>query len=197
MTGSRPRYGLLISACGAVALAIAVFLPWYGVSFTPHGIALAEQYGDEAAAQFGNATLQSYMSSVHASFATLAGHEFTSLSAHQALSNLNVLILILAGIGCAIALLALAGMASLDGSRAPLALLGALAAICVLYRMVDPPSPAGELLALSLREGAWIALLGALAMIGGALLPEPAAGGGRQADTESILAELSGWTPEA
>jgi hypothetical protein len=197
MTGSRPRYGLLISACGAVALAIAVFLPWYGVSFTPHGIALAEQYGDEAAAQFGNATLQSYMSSVHASFATLAGHEFTSLSAHQALSNLGVLILILAGIACAIALLALAGVASPDGSRVPLALLGALTAICVLYRMVAPPSPAGELLALSLRGGAWIALLGALAMVGGSLLGEPAAGGRHAADTERMLAELSGWTPEA
>jgi hypothetical protein len=199
MSGSGPRYGLLVSASGAVALAIAVFLPWYGVSFTAHGLALAERFGDQAAAQFGNATLQSYMSQAHASFAALAGHELGSLSAHQALSTLNVVILILAGAGIALSLLALSGAYSADASRAPLALLGAVAAICVLYRMIDPPSPSGELLALSLREGVWIALIGALAMLGGALVPAAAGGGeGRHAaDPERMFAELSGWTPEA
>ena len=50
MTGDRPRYGLLVSAFGAVVLAVAVFLPWYGVSFTAAGIAFAQQAGDQAAA---------------------------------------------------------------------------------------------------------------------------------------------------
>ena len=55
MAGDRPRYGLLISALGAILLAVSVFLPWYGVSFTATGLAYAQQIGDQAAAQFGNA----------------------------------------------------------------------------------------------------------------------------------------------
>ena len=52
-------------------LAVSVFLPWYGVSFTADGLAFAQQAGDQAAAQFGNATLQGYMSSFHASLSRL------------------------------------------------------------------------------------------------------------------------------
>ena len=130
MTGDRPRYGLLVSAFGAIVLAVAVFLPWYGVSFTAAGIAFAQQAGDQAAAQFGNATLQSYMGEHHATLSTLAGHQFTALSAHQALKDLNVVLLLLAGVAIVIALLALAGAgfssaSSPDGHRGPLALLGA------------------------------------------------------------------------
>jgi hypothetical protein len=51
-------------------------------------------------------------------------------------------------------------------------LLGVVAVVCVLFRMVDPPAPAGDFLALSLREGAWLALLGSAAMVAGSLLPE-------------------------
>ena len=155
----------------ARSLAISVFLPWYGVSFTAHGIAFAQQVGNQVASQFGNATLQSYMASLHASLSGLAGHEFISLSAHQALKTLNVVLLIAGGLGCVIALFALAGSTSGEANRGSLALLGALAAACVLYRMIEPPSPAGDMLSLSLREGAWLALLGAVAMIAGALWP--------------------------
>jgi hypothetical protein len=107
MTGDRPRYGLLVSAFGAIVLAVAVFLPWYGVSFTVAGIAFAQQAGDQAAAQFGNATLQSYMGEFHANLSSLAGHQFTALSAHQALKDLNVVLLLLVGVAIVIALLAL------------------------------------------------------------------------------------------
>jgi hypothetical protein len=69
MVGDRPRYGLLISALGAIVLAVSVFLPWYGVSFTADGLAYAQQIGDQAAAQFGNATLQSYLGEFHANLA--------------------------------------------------------------------------------------------------------------------------------
>jgi hypothetical protein len=67
----------------------------------------------------------------------------------------------------------------------------------VLYRLVDPPVPAGEYLATSLRPGAWLALLGSLAMVAGGLWPrrlgstevsEPLASG--------TWSGLSGWTPE-
>src|SRR5271167_4444646 len=202
MAGDRPRYGLLISALGAIVLAVSVFLPWYGVSFTAAGIAFAQQAGDQAAAQFGNATLQSYMGEFHANLSSLAGHQFTALSAHQALKDLNVVLLLLAGVAIVIALLALAGAgfssaSAPDGHRAPLALLGIVAAACVLFRIIDPPAPAPGFLALSLREGAWLALLGSAAIIVGALWPENL--GSRDpsdAKLESAWSGLSGWTPE-
>ena len=99
MAGDRPRYGLLVSALGAVVLAVSVFLPWYGVSFTAAGLAYAQQIGDQAAAQFGNAALQSYLGELHTNLSSLAGHQFTALSAHQALKDLNVVLLLLAGRG--------------------------------------------------------------------------------------------------
>jgi len=199
MAGDRPRYGLLISALGAIVLAVSVFLPWYGVSFTAAGLAFAQQAGDQAAAQFGNATLQSYMGEFHANLSSLAGHQFTALSAHQALKDLNVVLLLLAGLAIAIALMALAGpgFSSSGGHRAPLGLLGAVAAACVLFRIVDPPTPAGNFLALSLREGAWLALFGSAAMVVGSLWPENL--GSRNpsdAKLESAWSGLSGWTPE-
>jgi hypothetical protein len=202
MAGDRPRYGLLISTLGAIVLAVSVFLPWYGVSFTAAGIAFAQQAGDQAAAQFGNAALQSYLGEYHATLSTLAGHQLTALSAHQALKNLNVVLLLLAGVAIVIALLALAdaGFSSAsapDGHRGPLALLGLSAAVCVLFRIVDPPTPAGGALALSLREGAWLALLGSVAIVVGALWPERL-GARRPSDAklQSAWSEPSGWTPE-
>jgi hypothetical protein len=197
MVGERPRYGQVVSALGALVLAISVFLPWYGVSFTSHGLALAEQAGDQAAAEFGNATLQGYMSQLHARLAAYAGHEIVSLSAHQALKTLNVVLLFAAGIGCLIALFALAGSAAAAVNRSVLALVGALAAACVVYRMLELPSPSGATLALSLREGAWLALAGALAMVVGALWPAGGvAVGQRSGGARDAWPELSGWTPE-
>jgi hypothetical protein len=199
MAGDRPRYGLLISAAGAIVLAISIFMPWYGVSVTATGIALAQQAGDQAAAQFGNAALQGYLGEYHATLSTLAGHQLTALSARQALKDLNVVLLLLAGTAIVISLLALAG-AGFSSASAPdghLALLGIVAAVCVLFRIVDPPTPAGGALALSLREGAWLALLGSAAIVVGALWPERhGAGSPSDAKLQSAWAELSGWTPE-
>jgi hypothetical protein len=200
MPGDRSRYGLLISTLGAIVLAVSVFLPWYGVSFTAAGLAFAQQIGDQAASQFGNATLQSYMSNFHASLNSLAGHQFIALSAHQALKDLNVVLLLLAGLAIAIALIALAGpgFSSSDGHRAPLGLLGVVAGMCVLYRMIDRPTPAGDFLALALREGAWLALLGSVAMVVGALWPDHLdAPTPSEAKLKSAWSELSGWTPES
>lgn len=196
---SRSTYGLLASALGAILLAISVFLPWYGVGFTAQGIATAQQTAEQVGARFGNAALQSELGSLHASLGTLVGREFTSLSAHQALSTLSVVLLILAGLGILLALLALAGPAAAasEANRVPLALLGLIAAACVAFRMIDKPTPAGDLLSLSLREGAWLALLGCACMAAGALWPvrgrTATAGSGTSAN---VWSELSGWTPE-
>jgi hypothetical protein len=202
MGDSRAGYRLVVAALGAVLLAVAVFLPWYGVSFTAHGIAFVQQAGDQAAAQYGNAALKSALGTFQANVAGLAGHEFVAVSAHQALKQINVVLLIVAGLGIVIALVGLAGPASsADANRGPLALLGALAAALIVFRMLVLPSPGGssqDLLALSLREGAWLALLGALAIVAGAVWPRRREGKEpSQAELESIWSGLSGWTPEA
>src|SRR5262245_49461665 len=197
---SRSTYGSLVSALGAILLAVSVFLPWYGVSLTERGIATAQQVSEQVGRQFGNAALQSKLGDLHASLGTLAGHEITALSAHQTLSTLNVVLLILAGLGILIALLALAGpvSASSDANRVPLALLGTIGAACVVFRMVAPPTPAGAFVSLSLREGAWLALLACACITAGALWParrRTARSSDAGANT-NVWSELSGWTPE-
>jgi hypothetical protein len=165
MAGDRSRYGLVVSALGAIVLGISVFLPWYGVSLTATG---------------------------------LAGQHVAALSAHQALHELNVILLVLVGLGLLDALLALARpvAAAPAGAGASVVVLGALAAVLVLYRMIERPTPAGPLLSLSLREGAWLALLGALTMVMGGLWPraKPAASAS-EAQLRGAWPGLSGWTP--
>ncbi len=200
IAGERSRYGLLVSALGAILLAVSVFLPWYGVSFTVAGVAFAQHVGDQVAAQFGNASLQSYMSGLHADIGALAGQQFTALSAHQVLSDLNIVLLVLAGLAVLDALLPLAraGAPMPGGAGGSVVLLGSVACACVLYRMVVPPTPAGGLLSLSLREGAWLALIGSVAMVLGGIWPRCVYLGTPSDDRmKSALSSLSGWTPES
>jgi len=77
-------------------------------------------------------------------------------------------------------------------------LLGVIAGLCVLYRMFVPPTPSGSLLAVSLREGSWLALLGSLAMIVGGLWPRAVSSGViSEVKVEGAWSGLSGWTPGA
>jgi hypothetical protein len=199
MAAARSRYGLLVSALGAILLAVSVFLPWYGLSFTAPGIALMQQSAEQLASQFGNASLQAYVGAQHASLSALAGHEFAAVSAHQVLKDLNVVLLLLAGLAMLATLIPLAsGGAMPEGGGRAVVLLGVLATVCVAYRIVRPPSVAGELLAVSLREGAWLALVGSLAIVAGGLWPRarlPALGSPER-ELESAWSGLSGWAPE-
>lgn len=202
MSGERSRYGLLVSALGAVLLGVSVFLPWYGLSFTPSGLALAQRTGTEFAQQFGNASLQASLTGLHTSLAGLAGHEFASFSAHQVLHDLNVILLVLAGLALLDALVPLARSASPlpDGAGRAVLLLGTLAAVCVGYRMIHPPAPAEGVIALSLREGCWLALLGSLMIAVGGIWPRSlilraAVEGEVSPPSENPFTALSGWTP--
>lgn len=196
MASDRPRYGLLVSAFGAILLAVSVFLPWYGLSFTETGIAFVQHVATQVASQYGNATLQSYVGSQHATLGALAGQEFAAMSAHQALKNLNVVLLALAGLAALDALIPLARSSSSSEGGAALVLLGAAAAVCVLYRILYPPSPAGELVSLSVREGAWLALLGSAAILAGGLWPRRKVSRDFREDTlQTAWSGLSGWTP--
>jgi hypothetical protein len=199
MRGARSRRGLLVSTLGAILLAVSVFLPWYGLSFTSSGVALVQQSADQFASQFGSPSLQAYIGAQHASLSALAGHEFAAVSAHQVLHDLNVVLLVLAGLAMLDALipLAMAG-AEPEGRGTAIVLVGALATAGVAFRIVSPPSVAGELVSLSVREGAWLALVGSLAIVAGGLWPRERrpAQGSSQAKIESAWSGLSGWTPE-
>ncbi len=200
MQGDRSRYGLLVSALGAVLLAVAVFLPWYGLSFTPAGVAAAQRAGEQVVQQYGNAALQAQFSADQGRLASIAGREFLSLSAHQALHDLNVVLLVLAALALLDALvpLARAGTPLPEGAGRAVVLLGAVAAACVAYRMAHTPFSTDGVLAVQLREGAWGALLGALMVAVGGIWP-------RSAMLLSAVVEepasidpfdaLSGWTP--
>jgi len=200
MPDDRSRYGLLVSALGAVLLAVSVFLPWYGLSFTNAGLALAQQVGDEFARQFGNASLQSTLTGAHAQLAGLAGHEFISLSAHQVLHNMNVVLLALAAFALLDALVPLvrSGAPLPEGAGRAVVLLGLVAGLCVVYRMVHPPIPTGGVVALSLREGSWLALLGSVMVALGGVWPRSVMlRMAVEADDTAAnpFTALSGWTP--
>jgi hypothetical protein len=77
-------------------------------------------------------------------------------------------------------------------------LLGLLASACVLYRMVDPATPFGATLGVSLLEGVWTALLGSLMVALGGLWPRALPGivPGEALGTD-IWSTLTGWTPGA
>ncbi len=167
MTTERSRYGLLMSSLGAALLAGSLFLPWYRVSVTAAG---ASSLG-HVAGQLGG--LQGYIAGLHGTIAAIAGQPVGAVTAAQTLSALSVILLVLAGLALLDALVPLARANSPvpAGAGGAVVLLGIVASGCVLYRMIAPPSPAGELVSLSLREGAWLSLLGALMVALGGLWP--------------------------
>jgi hypothetical protein len=199
MQANRSRYGLMVSSLGAILLIVSVFLPWYGISVTPAGASLIGQVGDQFAAQFGNAALQSYVGGLHGTFASLAGQRLGGVSAHQVLSHVSVVLLVLAALALLDAMLPLARASAVpDGAGGAVVLLGLLAGAVVVYRMVSPPTPAGNIIALSLREGAWLALMGSLMMAVGGFWPSSLPGiTSAEARGTDIWASLSGWTPES
>jgi hypothetical protein len=199
MQVDRSRYGLLVAALGGILLAVAVFLPWYGVSLTPNGAAVAQQVSSQVASEFGSPALQARMAGVHAEIGALQGHQLAAVSAHQVLRHVSIVLLVLAALGILLALIPLAAASASPAwsGNTWIGLLGVLAAAFIVFRMVDPPAVAGGVLELSLREGAWLALLGSLAMIAGSLWPARAgAPTASQAKIEHVWSELSGWTPE-
>jgi hypothetical protein len=200
MTGDRPLYGPLLCTLGAGLLALAVFLPWYGLSVTPEGLTYVQQVGTEFAQQFGNPRLQGEIGLLHSGLNELAGHQLAAVSAHDALKKISVVLLIIAGVGILLAQLSLIlpDAPSSESYGGLIALLGALAAVCTLYRIIHPPLPDNGLVALSMREGAWLALLGSLGMVVGGLLPRRlGARTANEGSVESVWSGLSGWTPEA
>jgi hypothetical protein len=207
MSDDRSSYGLAVSLLGAIVLVVSVSLPWYAISLTARGASYIQAVGDQFAARYGNAALQSSFAGLHTSLAALAGHHLATVDAHQAHATVDVVLLVLGGVAILLVLRSLldANLAAPDLGTEPLAVLGALAALLAVYALLRPPAAAGVahgLFATSLREGPWLALLGALAMVVGGLSPRRL--GHRRDDTPSraranddVWHGLSGWTPSA
>jgi hypothetical protein len=170
MVEERPQLGFLIAALGSAVLAVSVFLPWYGVSITASGAAAAQQQLAGVAQQYGNATLQTRANALGAEFGSIAGHQLATVSAHDVLKDISVILLILAGISLLASLLRLAGLSGLEAGGGQIALAGGVAALFVLYRMISPPGSQSQLVSLSLSWGIWLALLSAAAIVVGGLL---------------------------
>lgn len=195
MVEDRLKTGPLISAVGAALLGVSVFLPWYGIGLTANGAATAQQAFDSAAQRFGNAAFQAEAKTVSAGFGAYAGHQVATLSAHQLLKDISVLLLLLAATALVMALLHLAATAaSPRAGGGQIALVGLMAILCVLFRMVDRPAPAEGVFSLSLSWGIWLALGSSVAIVLGGLWPTDAPR--RTGSSEVAWDKLSGWTPE-
>jgi hypothetical protein len=171
MVSDRAPIGLSIAALAAAVLAISVFTPWYGVSITATGAATAKQQLNYVAKQYGNATLQARANQIGRQFDSLAGRQLTTASARQTMGRASTIILALAGIALLASLLRLADMRGLlAASGGQVALLGALAAGVVVFRMFSRPDPAANFVSLSLSWGIWLSYVSATVVVAGGLI---------------------------
>ena len=183
MVDERPQFGFLLAALGAAVLAVSVFLPWYGVSITASGAAAAQQQLAGVAQQYGNATFQAGANQLGAEFSSIAGRQLATVSAHDVLKNISVILLVLAGLSLLASLLRLAGLSGLEAGGGQIAVAGGLAGLFVLFRMVSPPGAQVDLVSLSLSWGIWLALLSASAIVVGGLLATSDPGRRQTADS--------------
>jgi len=173
MTEDRLNAGPVLVAAGSALLAVSVFLPWFGFTLTASGASAAQQGLNNAAQEFGNSTFQSAARNIGNSFDTIVGRQVATLSAHQALKVINLVLLAVAAIAFVAALLRLAAPSTSAPARGLVALVGAMAALCILYRMASPPTPEDAVLSVSLSWGIWVALGSSLAIVVGDLWPRP------------------------
>ncbi len=184
---------MAISAGGGVVTAFSVYQPWYGIGITGAGARAAQQTISSLPG------FSQFAAGVGAAASASVGSSLESVSAHDALAQINVVLLIIAA---AVILVSIVGLAGANPefpgqSAGPVAALGLIGALLTIYRMVDPPNPMPEFLTITLRFGAYTTLLGCGAIVGGALWPARAGATAddKPADPAGVWSELSGWTP--
>lgn len=171
MTESRSTIGPIVAVTGAALLAVSIFLPWYGVRITASGAAYAQQALKVAAARYGNATLQTQADAIGSSFSSVAGRQLATLSAHQVLKNISIILLLLAALSFLGALIWLTGAwGTLEAGGGQVAAVGMVATLLILYRMVARPGTPLDAYSLSLAWGAWLALISSMAIVVGGLI---------------------------
>ncbi len=193
MDAQPSRTGLAVSAVGGIVAAISVYQPWYGIGITQAGVGAAE-------AQISSVPgLSRYAGTIGAAASGAVGRTIVSVSAHQALHQISVVLLIIAAAAILVSIIGLAGAEpSFAGqSGGGLVALGIIGALLTIFRMVDPPNGAPELITVTLRFGAFASLAGCAAIVVGAVWP---AGGsapavGEAGEAANVWSDLSGWTP--
>jgi hypothetical protein len=147
MAGDRSRYGLSMSALGASALVVSVFLPWYRVS------------------SIVNAGVGRSSSVIR----------ITEHHALPYMQGFLLVIAGLAMLDALLPLVRAAAPVP-GGAGGSVALLGVVAAACALYRILDPPGLSGGAVSLTLLEGPWLTLLAGLTMMLGGIWPRSGVG---------------------
>ncbi len=144
MAGDRSRYGLLVSAVGAIVLAASLVTPWYGVG-----------------------------SGQHPHTGAPGVHGVPTVDAFHALPGMTVVLLVLGALAMldVTAPLVRTHGPLPGGAGGSLVLLGVVAAAFTLYHMIDLPALGGGTFAMSLQEGAWLALIGSVTMTLGGMWP--------------------------
>ena len=107
----------MLTLGGGVVLAIAVFLPFYAVTFTASGVAAAQQNLNSVAQQFGNSAFQSTANSVGSQFGSLVGKQLGTVSSHQVMKYISVVLLVLAGIDILVTIVRLTGTTTQSAPR--------------------------------------------------------------------------------
>lgn len=199
MEARASRTGLALSALGGMATAISVFLPWYGISFTRAAVDFATGAITRFLPQLNGS---SFVESLRAAGNAAAGHDVANVSAHQVLSHTSTVLLAIGGAAALFGVLSLAqGRPLVPNWAGLMSLIGFAGAALVAWKMLSMPDPAPGLIKLSLKGGAYLALLGCLAIAGGALWPRtldaPKVSAPAPAGGDDVWSELSGWTPSA
>jgi hypothetical protein len=166
MRSNRERAGLGIATLGAGAMLASLWQPWYRFQLPSDLVERVNQFSG----QFGN-----FGALIRQGAASLAQHGPFHLSGWLVFRGFDVMLCMLAVFGLVLGLQALATSSRIvlvpEGKA--FALLGAVAGALTVYHMVHLPLPGGV---LAVDRGAWIAVIGAGAMIaGGALASAPAA----------------------
>ncbi len=160
MRSSRERLGVSIASLGAAAVLLSLWLPWYRFQLSDELV----QRLNGLSAQFGN-----FGSVLRQGAAELAAHGPFHLSGWTIFRGFDVALCLIAAGGLLLGLQALGapGRLVLVPEGQSLAGLGLVAGVLTSYHLFKRPAP-HEILALD--RGAWVALVGAGAMLGGGLL---------------------------
>lgn len=196
MSAERSPYGHAIAGAGGLALAISVFLPWFAVT-TPQSTIdqlLGKVDQSSPLGQFETRAITQ-------GAAYLQAHPVT-VTAQNLYSRTWIVLLVIGVLALLLSVAALARSAPLfaGGDQVPLGLLGLAAAGLTAYRLVHPVSWHSLTFVafdFSRREGGWIALAGAVAVLAGGALSNRTRRSPQAADATTVWADLSGWTPGA
>ena len=156
----RLGLGELLAAAGGAALIAAVFHPWYSIHLSATASdAIVSQAGlDPVSAALFERGLN-------------AGFESSQPTAWALFDRTDLVLLGIAALAVLTAVLAFAGV--VDRSQPRMLVLGVSAVVAVGFRLAISPFDEVPAVEVAPREWGWVALVGAVAVAGSALIPTP------------------------